>query len=72
MRNYELCKFCIQFEKFISDFQFYNLIPTLTVQENVALGKKIAPDALDAKQRLAEKKSYKVGDTLFWRKMEFP
>ena len=35
-------------------FQFYNLIPTLTVQENVALVKDIAPDALDAKQMLAE------------------
>ncbi len=35
-------------------FQFYNLIPTLTVQENVALVKDIAPDALDAKRMLAE------------------
>lgn len=35
-------------------FQFYNLIPTLTVQENVALVKDIAPDALDAKQVLTE------------------
>ncbi len=35
-------------------FQFYNLIPTLTVQENVALVKEIAPDALDAEQMLAE------------------
>ncbi len=35
-------------------FQFYNLIPTLTVQENVALVKEIAPDALDAKRMLAE------------------
>ena len=35
-------------------FQFYNLIPTLTVQENVALVKDIAPDALDAKQMIAE------------------
>lgn len=38
-------------------FQFYNLIPTLTVQENVALVKDIAPgahDTLDAKQMLAE------------------
>lgn len=35
-------------------FQFYNLIPTLTVQENVALVKDIAPGALDAKQMLAE------------------
>lgn len=35
-------------------FQFYNLIPTLTVQENVALVKDIASDALDAKQMIAE------------------
>lgn len=35
-------------------FQFYNLIPTLTVLENVALVKEIAPKALDAKQMLAE------------------
>ena len=33
-------------------FQFYNLIPTLTVYENVALIKEIAPDALDAKEML--------------------
>lgn len=35
-------------------FQFYNLIPTLTVLENVALVKEIADGALDAKQMLAE------------------
>ena len=35
-------------------FQFYNLIPTLTVLENVALVRDIAADALDAKQMLAE------------------
>lgn len=35
-------------------FQFYNLIPTLTVQENVELVKDIVPDALDAKQMLSE------------------
>lgn len=35
-------------------FQFYNLIPTLTVLENVALVKEIAPKALDAKQMLVE------------------
>lgn len=35
-------------------FQFYNLIPTLTVQENVELVKDIAPNALDAKQILNE------------------
>lgn len=35
-------------------FQFYNLIPTLTVQENVALVKEIAPNALDAKDMLTQ------------------
>lgn len=35
-------------------FQFYNLIPTLTVKENVALVKEIAPDALDAEKMLSE------------------
>ncbi len=35
-------------------FQFYNLIPTLTVQENVALVKDIVPDAFDAKQMLSD------------------
>lgn len=35
-------------------FQFYNLIPTLTVQENVALVKEIAPDALDAREMLEQ------------------
>lgn len=35
-------------------FQFYNLIPTLTVYENVALVKDIAKDALDAKKMLEE------------------
>lgn len=35
-------------------FQFYNLIPTLTVYENVSLVKEIAPNALDAKKMLEE------------------
>ena len=35
-------------------FQFYNLVPTLTVYENVALVKEIAPNALDPKQMLEE------------------
>ena len=33
-------------------FQFYNLIPTLTVYENVQLVSEIAKDALDAKQMI--------------------
>lgn len=35
-------------------FQFYNLIPTLTVLENVALVGDISPRALDAREVLAE------------------
>ncbi len=35
-------------------FQSYNLIPTLTVQENVALVKEIAPNALDSERMLSE------------------
>lgn len=35
-------------------FQFYNLIPTLTVLENVALVKEISKDALDPKEILKE------------------
>ena len=35
-------------------FQFYNLIPTLTVYEKVALVKAIAPNAFDAKKMLTE------------------
>lgn len=35
-------------------FQFYNLIPTLTVLENVSLVKEIADNPLDAKQMLEE------------------
>lgn len=35
-------------------FQFYNLIPTLTVYENVALVKEISKDAIDAKQMIEE------------------
>ena len=35
-------------------FQFYNLIPTLTVRENVALVKEIAPGALSPEAMLEE------------------
>ena len=34
-------------------FQFYNLIPTLTVYENVQLVSEVAPKALDAKEMIA-------------------
>lgn len=35
-------------------FQFYNLIPTLTVYENVALMKELNPNCLDANKVLAD------------------
>jgi putative ABC transport system ATP-binding protein len=35
-------------------FQFYNLIPTLTAYENVALVQEIAPNALDPKEMLRQ------------------
>ena len=35
-------------------FQFYNLIPTLTVYENVALVREIAPQAMDPRAMLEE------------------
>ncbi len=35
-------------------FQFYNLIPTLTVHENVTLVKDISPDAFSATKMIAE------------------
>lgn len=35
-------------------FQFYNLVPTLTVYENVALVKEISKDAINPKQMIAE------------------
>ena len=35
-------------------FQFYNLIPTLTVHENVTLVKEIAPNSLSATKMIAE------------------
>ena len=35
-------------------FQFYNLVPTLTVKENVMLVNEIAPDALPAEKMLEE------------------
>lgn len=35
-------------------FQFYNLIPTLTVHENVTLVKEISPNALSATEMLEE------------------
>lgn len=52
LNNDELADFRAATVGFI--FQFYNLIPTLTVYENVALVKEISKNALDPKQMLAE------------------
>ena len=40
-------------------FQFYNLIPTLTVYENVSLVKEIAPNALDAKKNVGRSGAFR-------------
>ena len=42
-------------------FQFYNLVPTLTVKENVALVKEITKDPLPAEQMLKEVEQFPVG-----------
>ena len=48
----ELAKYRAEKVGFV--FQFYNLIPTLTVHENVALVKDIAPDSLSATKMIEE------------------
>lgn len=48
----ELAKYRAQTVGFV--FQFYNLIPTLTVYENVALVKEITKDPLDPKKIIDE------------------
>lgn len=48
----ELAKYRAQKVGFV--FQFYNLIPTLTVHENVKLVNEISPDALSATRMLCE------------------
>lgn len=52
LSNNELAEYRAKTVGFV--FQFYNLIPTLTVYENVALVNEIAPDALSAKKVIAE------------------
>ncbi len=52
LSNNELAEYRASTVGFV--FQFYNLIPTLTVYENVSLVKEIAPDALDPKEMLEE------------------
>lgn len=52
LTNNELAEYRASTVGFV--FQFYNLIPTLTVYENVALVKEIAPDALEPRQMLEE------------------
>jgi putative ABC transport system ATP-binding protein len=52
LTNNELAEYRAEKVGFV--FQFYNLIPTLTVWENVALVREIAPNALDPKEMLAQ------------------
>lgn len=52
LTNNELAEYRASTVGFV--FQFYNLIPTLTVYENVSLVKEIAPEALDPKKMLEE------------------
>ena len=52
LSNNELADYRAQTVGFI--FQFYNLVPTLTVLENVKLVEEIAPNALSASQMLEE------------------
>jgi putative ABC transport system ATP-binding protein len=52
LSNNELAEYRAEKVGFV--FQFYNLIPTLTVYENIALVKEIAPNALDPKKMLEE------------------
>jgi putative ABC transport system ATP-binding protein len=52
LSNNELAEYRAEKVGFV--FQFYNLIPTLTVYENIALVKEIAPNALDPEKMLKE------------------
>ena len=52
LSNDELAEYRAEKVGFV--FQFYNLVPTLTVYENVSLVKEIAPNALSAKKMLEE------------------
>ncbi len=52
LSNDELAEYRAEKVGFV--FQFYNLVPTLTVHENVALVKEIAPHALSATKMLEE------------------
>ena len=52
LSNNELAKYRAQKVGFV--FQFYNLVPTLTVHENVSLVKEISEDAFSATKMLDE------------------
>lgn len=52
LSNNELAEYRASTVGFV--FQFYNLVPTLTVHENVALVKEIAPNALSATKMIEE------------------
>lgn len=52
LSNNELATYRAEMVGFV--FQFYNLIPTLTIYENIALVKEIVPNALDPMEMLKE------------------
>lgn len=52
LTNDELAEYRAEKVGFV--FQFYNLVPTLTVHENVALVKEISPDSLSATKMIEE------------------
>lgn len=52
LSNNELADYRAETVGFV--FQFYNLVPTLTVKENVALVKEISKDALDPEKMIEE------------------
>ena len=52
LSNDELAEYRAETVGFV--FQFYNLVPTLTVHENVSLVKEIAPDAFSATKMIEE------------------
>lgn len=61
LKNNELAEYRASHVGFV--FQFYNLIPTLTVHENVTLVKEIAENPLSATKMLEEvglKEHYKI------------
>lgn len=52
LNSNELAEYCAKKVGFV--FQFYNLVPTLTVHENVSLVKEISPDSFSATKMIEE------------------